>query len=166
MAGLTAVVLITISMVLQNSIVVRLQMLEGAADLVLLVLVSWVMVSEHKQHWQFGLLAGLLVGLSSAIPWWIPALTYAGFTLGITLVQRRIWQVPIWLLLTATFFGTILILGVEIFYLWVTGVPLDLVEVFNVVILPSVVLNMIAVLPVYGLVGEIAKRSFPREVEV
>ena len=55
MAGLTAVLLITISMVLQNSIITRLQMLEGAADLVMLVLLSWVMLSDRKQRWRYGL---------------------------------------------------------------------------------------------------------------
>ena len=73
---------------------------------------------------------------------------------------------PIWLMVTATFFGTIMIYGVEVLYIWITGVPLDLVEVLNIVILPSVVLNMIAVLPVYGLVGEVTKRIFPKEVDV
>jgi hypothetical protein len=166
MAGLTAVLLISISMVLQNSIVTRLQMLEGAADLVLLVLVSWIMLSDRKHHWQLGIFAGLLVGLSSAIPWWIPVVSYTIFVLAVTYVQRRVWQVPIWLMLTATFFGTLVIYSVEVFYLWITAVSLNLVEVLNIVILPSVVLNMLAALPVYGLVGEIAKRIFPKEVEV
>ena len=166
MAGLTAVLLLSISMVLQNTIVTRLQMLEGAADLVLLVLLSWVLLSDQKQHWQYGLFAGLLVGVSSAIPWWIPVLTYTIFVVLVTFVQRRIWQVPVWLLLTATFFGTILIYGVELLFRWVTGVPLDLVEVLNIVILPSVVLNMLAALPVYGLVGEVTKRIFPKEVDL
>lgn len=165
MAGLTAVLLISISMVLQNSIITRLQMLEGAADLVLLVLASWIMLSDQKSHWQYGIFAGLLVGLSSAIPWWIPVISYTFFVILVTFVQRRIWQVPIWLLLTATFFGTVLVYGLEVMYLWVTGVPLDLMEVLNIVILPSVVLNMIAVLPVYGLVGEVTKRIFPKEVD-
>ena len=58
MAGLTAVLLISISMVLQNSIVTRLQMLEGAADLVLLVLISWIMLSDQKKPWHWGALPG------------------------------------------------------------------------------------------------------------
>lgn len=165
MAGLTAVLLLSISMVLQNSIVTRLKMLEGSADLVLLVLVSWILLSDQKRRWQYGLVAGLLVGVSSAIPWWIPVVSYTIFVILVTFVQERIWQVPVWLLLTATFFGTILIYGVELVFRWVSGVPLDMLEVLNIVILPSVVLNMLAVLPVYGMVGEVTKRIFPKEVE-
>jgi hypothetical protein len=51
-------------------------------------------------------------------------------------------------------------------YLWISGVPLDLVEFLNIVILPTLVLNMLMALPVYGLVGEVAKKVYPREVEL
>ena len=166
MAGFVGVLLIGTAMVLQNSIVTRLQMLNGAADLVLLVLVSWVLQADEKQHWHWGLLAGLLMGVSSAIPFWVPVIGYNSFVVLVTLVQRRVWQVPIWLLVTSTFFGTFLIYGLEIIYRWATAVPLDLVEVLNVVLLPSLVMNMILVLPVYAFVGEIAKRVYPKEVEV
>ena len=153
-------------MVLQNSIVTRLQMLNGAADLVLLVLVSWILQADERQHWQWGLLAGLLVGISSAIPFWVPVIGYVSFVVIVTAVQRRVWQVPIWLLVISTFFGTFLIYGLDIFYRWLTAVPLDLIEVMNIVLLPSLVMNMILVLPVYAFIGEIAKRVYPKEVEV
>lgn len=166
MAGFIGVLLIGAAMVLQNSIVTRLQMLNGAADLVLLVLVSWILQADERQHWQWGLLAGLLVGISSAIPFWVPVIGYVSFVVIVTVVQRRVWQVPIWLLVTATFFGTFLIYGLEIFYRWLTAVPLDLIEVMNIVLLPSLVMNMILVLPVYAFIGEIAKRVYPKEVEV
>ena len=166
MGGIFAVFLFGITMMLQNSIISRLQMLNGAADLVLLVLISWILQADEKRHWQWGLLAGLLVGISSAIPFWVPVLGYVSFVLIVTWMQRRVWQVPIWLLLISTFFGTVLIYGLEIFYRWLTAVPLDLVEVLNVVLLPSLVINMIVVLPVYFFIGEITKRLFPKEVDL
>ena len=166
MAGFIGVLLIGTAMVLQNSIVTRLQMLNGAADLVLLVLVSWILQADERQHWQWGLLAGLLVGISSAIPFWVPVIGYVSFVVIVTAVQRRVWQVPIWLLVISTFFGTFLVYGLEIFYRWLTAVPLDLIEVMNIVLLPSLVMNMILVLPVYAFIGEIAKRVYPKEVEV
>ena len=165
MAGLTAVLLIGTAMVLQNSIVGRLQMLYGAADLVLLVLISWILQSGERRHWHLGLLAGLLMGISSAVPVWVPVLGYVSFTLIVTWIQHRVWQVPIWLLVISTFFGTFMIYGLEILYRWLTAVQLDLLQVLNVVLLPSLVLNMIIVLPVYAFVGELTKRLYPKEVE-
>jgi hypothetical protein len=163
MAMVTAVFLLSAAMVLQNSIISRLHMLQGSADLVLLVLVSWILLANEKGRWLWGVPAGLLVGISSAIPFWIPVISYTGFALIVTRLQQRIWQVPIWMLVTSTFFGTILIIGLEVIYLWLTAIPIGLTETLNLILLPSLVLNMIAVLPVYGLVGEVTKRLYPKE---
>ena len=138
-------------------------MLQGSADLVLLVLISWVLLADEKRRWHWGLLAGILVGISSAIPIWIPVISYTGVTLIITWVQRRIWQVPIWMLVTSTFFGTFAVLSLEVVYIWLIAAPIDLADALNIILLPSLVLNMIAVLPVYGFVGEITKRLYPEE---
>jgi hypothetical protein len=81
-------------------------------------------------------------------------------------MKSRIWEAPYWMLLTSSFFGTVIVYGLEIVVIWVLGYPFDLVEMINIVILPSVVLNMLMVLPVYFFVGEIAKFVFPKEVQV
>ena len=166
MAKLSALLLLSVAMVLQNTIVTQVQLLYGAADLVLLVLLSWVLQSSEESQLWLGVAAGLLVGISSVIPFWLPVIGYTVLVWVVTVVQRRIWQVPIWLLLISTFLGSLLIYGVEVLYLWVTGVPLNLLEVLNIVLLPSLVLNMILVLPVYAVIGEIAKAVYPKEVDV
>ncbi|NIV15116.1 MAG: hypothetical protein GWN62_28845 [Aliifodinibius sp.] len=166
MVNFTVLMLLSVAMILQNTIVTQVQLLYGAADLILLVLLSWILQSEAENHLWLGITAGILVGVSSFIPFWIPVISYSILVVGVTVAQRRIWQVPIWLLLISTFLGTLIIYGLEIFYLWLTGVPLNLLEVLNIVLLPSLVLNMILVLPIYGVVGEIAKAIYPKEVEV
>ena len=141
-------------------------MLYGAADLVMLVLLAWILQADETTHWRWGILAGLLVGVSSALPFWLPVIGYLLLVALVTLAQRQVWQVPIWMLLISTFIGSFLIYGVEFSYLLITGVSLDLIDVINIVILPSLILNMILVLPVYGLVGELAKLVYPQEVDV
>jgi len=166
MANLTAGLLLGIALVFQNTVVTQIQLLYGAADLVMLVLLSWILQSEGKPKLWLGLLAGIFIGVSSASPFWLPVIGYVLLVWGVTVAQRKIWQVPVWLLLISTFIGSLVIYGLEIIYFWATGYPFDLLEVFNLVLLPSLVLNMILVLPVYGVVGEIAKAVYPREVEV
>jgi hypothetical protein len=166
MVNLTALLLLSVAMVLQNTIVTQVQLLFGAADLVMVVLLSWILHSEEESQLWFGLAGGLLVGISSALPFWLPMISYTFLVWIVTVARRMIWQVPIWLLLISTFLGSLLIYGVEVGYLWVAGVPLSLIEVLNNVLLPSLVLNMILVLPVYALIGEIAKVVNPKEVEV
>ncbi|MEJ2756952.1 MAG: hypothetical protein P8046_00590 [Anaerolineales bacterium] len=137
-----------------------------AADLMMLVLLSWIMHVTESAQLRWALVVGLLVGVSSALPFWLPVIGYFVLAGAVTFVQRQMWQVPIWLLLISTFVGSFLINGIDSVYLWISGVPLDLVEFLNIVILPTLVLNMLMALPVYGLVGEVAKKVYPREVEL
>lgn len=166
MANLIAVMLLSLALVLQNTIVTQVNLLYGAADLVMLVLLSWILQSEEKPYLWLSAFAGLLIGVSSAIPFWLPVVGYSILVAGVRVIQRRIWQVPIWLLLISTFIGSLFISSWELLYLWITGSPIDLLQVFNIVLLPSLVLNMILVLPIYGVVGEITKAVFLREVEI
>lgn len=141
-------------------------MLHGAADLVLLVMLSWILQIEEKSHWVWGVIAGLLIGISSAIPFWLPVVGYLVVVGIITLFQKRIWQVPLWILLVSTFIGTIVVYSLEIVYLWIIGVPIDLLQALNTILLPSLVLNMVIVYPVYGIIGEIIKLVSPNEADV
>ena len=165
MRTLVPLIMFVSAMMIQNSIITRLNMLYGAADLMMLVLLSWILQAE-SQKLRWAVVVGLLVGISSALPFWLPVIGYLILAGMVSFVQQKLWQVPIWLLLISTFVGSFMIYGIETIYLWVSGVPLDLVQVLNIVILPSLVLNMLMVLPVYGLVGEVAKTVYPREVEI
>ena len=166
MANITGILLLSLAMVLQNTIVTQVQLPFGAADLVMLVLLAWVLQSDQDSQLLFGIIAGLMVGISSALPFWLPVIGYSILVWIVMFAQRRIWQVPVWLLLISTFLGSLLIYGIEIVYLWVTGYPINIVEFLNIVLLPSLILNMIFVLPIYGVVGEIAKAIYPKEVDL
>ncbi|MCB2180270.1 hypothetical protein KQH54_04035 [bacterium] len=166
MRNIVPLILFVGAMMVQNAIITRLNMLYGAADLMMLVLLSWALHTNAGKNWRWGVVVGLLVGVASAIPFWLPVIGYVVLVSAVDFVQQKLWEVPIWLLLISTFVGSFFIYGIEVVYLWISGVPLDLVEVINIVILPSLVLNMLMVLPVYGFVGEVAKTVYPREVEI
>jgi hypothetical protein len=122
--------------------------------------------SDQKQYWVWGAFVGFLIGISSALPFWLPMIGYTVVVGTVTLLQQRIWQVPVWLLLASTILGTIFIYGFEILYLWGTGISFDLIDVFNLLLLPSIVLNLVFVLPIYGIIGEVVKLLYPEKVEV
>jgi hypothetical protein len=166
MANIIAFILIAVAVIVQNTIVTRINLLVGAADLVLLVLLSWVLQSQEANLWKWGLVAGIFVGLSSALPFWVPLVGYSLVVVLVIVLQTRIWQAPYWMLLASTFFGTVIVYGLDIFVLWLSGTPFGLEEAFSLVILPSVILNVLFILPIYLFVGEISKMVFPKEVEV
>ena len=165
MVYLLATLTLGAAVILQSTIVVRVQLLQGAADLVLITLLGWVLHETVEGHWQWGVIAGILVGYISELPFWLTIGAYLSVIAMVRFIQAFVWQVPLLILFTTTFFGSLFIQFLSFFYLWVLGTPFQLGEVFNLVILPSLVLNMLVVLPVYGLLGELVKQFYPPEVE-
>lgn len=166
MATLIASLSILIAVILQTSIIVRINILHGAADLVLLTLIAWVIHEQVNFSFRWGLFAGLLVGFASALPFWLGAIEYVLVILILGGIQMRVWQAPLLILFSTVFLGTFIINGMDFLYLWIAGVSFSLEEVFNLVILPSLVLNVILALPVFAIIGELAKQVYPPEVEV
>jgi hypothetical protein len=166
MANLLAIPILGLAVILQTTIVSRITLLQGPADLVLLTLVSWVFLDRGHSIWLWPLTAGLLIGIFSALPIWLPLLTYTGVTAIALAMKRRVWQVPILALFTTIFFGTVLTTGFSFLYLTIQGVPLDALEAVNIILLPSIILNLILAIPVQAVLKEINRWVDPAEVEV
>jgi len=166
MATLIGIVVMGVAVILQTTIVSQVPLLHGPADLVLVVLVSWVLHREVEQVWPIGLAAGLLVGIATALPLWVPLLGYGLVSALTGQFKRWLWQVQLLSLFATTLLGSLLVLGLSYAYLQIAGTPIPFGEAFNQVVLPSVLLNLILVLPVYGLISELTKLVYPAEVEV
>ena len=151
---------------LQSVIFSRLPLLSGTADLVLLVIVAWSLQKKVKNAWFWTLVGGLMVSYVSAMPAFAPLIGYVlvfGFT---RLLQRRIWQVPILTMITATVLGTFVTHILNILVLFVTGNPIPFQDSITYITLPSAVLNLLLALPIFVLITDLAKWVYPEEVEV
>ncbi len=165
MASLIATLSLVLAIILQTTIIVQINMLNGAADLVLLTLLGWVIHEPTDTHWRWGILAGYLVGLSTALPLWIPLLEYLLVIFLLSRLQTRLWQAPMLIYFATIFFGTFIIFSIDFIYLLLSGEPFALETSINYFLLPSLVLNVLFALPVYGIMGELAKQVYPPEVE-
>jgi hypothetical protein len=65
-----------------------------------------------------------------------------------------------------TFLGTLLINLVTTLYLSIIGTPLPLLSTMNLIILPSVILNLLLSIPVYALVKDFAEWLYPEEIDL
>ncbi len=153
-------------LILQSAIVSRLPLLQGSADVVLLVLLAWSLHSRVARAWHWGLIAGLMVGYVSALPFYVPIIGYLAAVSFARLLQRRVWQTPLLAMLLATFVSTLLMQFLSVAGLQLRGDPLAWRESLNLVILPSLLLNMLLALPVYALVTDLANWVYPTEIEV
>jgi len=65
-ALLVAIPVLGLAIILQTSIVSRMTLLSGNADLILLVLAAWGLQERARGTWAWGMAASLLVGMHRA----------------------------------------------------------------------------------------------------
>lgn len=158
--------ILAVVLMLQSIVISSFPLLNGYADLVLLVLVAWALHERARSAWIWAVVAGLMVGYISALPMMLPVIGYLLVTALARLVIRRVWQTPILTMFLVTFAGSLIFQGLTMVVLMVTGTPLPILESLNLVVLPGALLNLALALPVYAVVSDIANWMYPEEVEV
>lgn len=148
---------------LQLTLVTRVTLLQGSADLVLLVMISWMLQPGNQPNWKWGFPAGLMLGYASALPDWVLLVGYVGAAGICQLLKQRIWQGQLLALLSATVLGTLCIHLVTMSYLFLSAHPIDALEALNVITVPSMLLNLIFILPVHAIMSELNKLIEPGE---
>jgi len=166
MATLIAFPILAGLMILQSGIVSRIPLLHGTPDLILLVIIAWALQKKVQNAWQWSIIAGLLYNLVSALPIGVSLVGY-GLATGLALAfRRRVWQAPILAMLVTTFLGTLVFLSVSYFSLRLLGDPIPLGPALNLIVVPSVLLNLVLAAPAYALMGDLARWLYPEEIEV
>lgn len=165
MAHLACGLALVVFFILQLTVFSQTSLLSGTADLILLFLVAWSLQEEIKNNWLWTVIAGLAVSLVSAMPFFTPLIGYVAVIGFSSLLQRRVWRVPILAMFIVTFIGTFLQQGISVLALQISGAPIPWGESLDNVILPSVLLNMIFALPIYAITSDLAGRVLPLEVE-
>ncbi len=166
MATLIAIPILAGLLILQTAVLNQIPLLQGSADLVFLSLVAWSLQKRVKTAWAWAIIGGLLVGFVSAAPQGVYLIGYI-FTVAIGLLLRqRIWNVPILAMLIATFSGTLILDGLTMLTLRLTDAPLAIGASINLIVLPSLLLNMILALPFYVIFGDLANLLYPETLEI
>jgi len=166
MRNLIAVPVIILAVILQSAIVSRVSLLSGFADLPLVMLAAWALQEEVETAWHWAVATGALVGFVSGITWIVPVLSYIVVVALARVLQRRVWQAPLLAMFSVTFLGTV---GLSVFSLVVlrfSGRNLLVADVFGLVTLPGILLNMLLAIPVYAVMRDLARWAYPAsEVE-
>ena len=152
------------ALVLQTVILSRLPLLNGTADLVMLVVIAWGLHYRVRVHWEWAIMAGFLVSFVSAMPLLSPLVGYLIIMSMVRLLQVRVWQVPVLAMLLASFACTIVFQVYSVVVLqYINGTMLDWSLSLYRVVLPSTLLNMLLAIPVYTLISDMANRVYKVE---
>ncbi|HEX2980566.1 MAG TPA: hypothetical protein VHO48_09920 [Anaerolineaceae bacterium] len=161
MGTLLAFPVLIATLMVQMVIVNRLPLLNGTADLMLLTLVSWALQERVKNVWIWALVGGALVTFASAMPAYLPLISYLLVTAIARILQHRVWQSPILALLVAVVAGTLLNNFLSLFMFQLLDRPIPLKEGLSLVAIPGLLLNLLLALPVYTVLTDLANWLYP-----
>ncbi len=166
MRNLIAIPVLFIALILQSAVISRIYLLSGVADLPLLILAAWALQENVDSSWHWAVALGALVGFVSAIPWYVPVLSYLVVVGLAQTFQRRVWQAPLLAMFTVTFVGTIVLNLLTYVVLRIGGASMAIQDVLGYLILPSVLLNLLLAIPVYAIMRDLSRWVYPTpEVE-
>jgi rod shape-determining protein MreD len=161
MKNLVAVPVILLAVLLQSAVVGRITLLSGIADLPLVMLAAWALQEQVDTAWHWAIAAGALVGFISGMPWFVPVIAYSFVVLIAQALQQRVWQAPLLAMFLVAFLGTLALHISGAITLRVLGIVPPLTEIFGLVTLPAVLLNLLMAIPVYAVMRDLAAWMYP-----
>lgn len=147
--------------VLQSTAISRITLINGSADLILLAVACWGAKEKGYNAFVWALVGGLFIALITAMPFYIPIISYFFVAALAKLLFGRIWQSPIIMLIVVVIAGTIFQQTLSIFYLQVSGVEADFMYCMQNFVLPSLLLNLFFIFPMYVLMSDLRKWVIP-----
>jgi rod shape-determining protein MreD len=165
MIYLIGLLLFGILAIIQSTIVSTMPLLKGTADLFLLFIVAWALQDRVETAWQWCLIGGLLASIYSGLPFGVFILAYLLCVVIARLIKRRIWKAPFLAMLAATFISTIIVQVLSLVSRMITGVNIPILDMLNIILLPSLLLNIILAIPVFSIMRDMAIWLYPEELQ-
>ncbi len=148
---------------LQISVSSKFMLLGGFADLLLVWLAAWVVLTKSRQNWLWFVLVVLITCYVSAIPWYATIGSYLLIYLVGIAIKNRLWQSPLLSFFLVLIIGSLVNYGAAYIGLRLTGSAIQLTDAVRTIILPSLILNLVIALPVYLLARDMTLWLYPQE---
>lgn len=142
----------------------QIHLFQGSTDLLMLVIIAWALHPLPRYAWIWVLLAGLIMSYLSAMPMNGYLIIYIAIWLMIRFLRKRVWQMPVILMLLMTMVGSLLETFFTLGALKISGGVIDFHLTVNEIIIPSLTMNLILAIPVYGFVSDLANTIYYDEV--
>jgi rod shape-determining protein MreD len=152
---------IALLVIIQSSIISRLNISFGQADLVILAIIAWALNEKKNAIYWWALFAGILQCIISAVPFYLYVFGYLTITVGAVFIRKKLWNVPVITMILMSFIGTIVILGLSFMVISLTVTPLPLRESIINIIIPSAAMNMVLGIPVFIVMKDLASMVYP-----
>jgi rod shape-determining protein MreD len=166
MRNLIAVPFLILAVIIQSSIISHISLLSGYADVILILLAAWALQERVKSAWHWALLAGILTSFVTRLPWPAVLAGYFAVVYIARALNRRVWQAPMLAMFSVTFLGTLCVHFLSFVVLRILGTTLAPADVLGLITLPSLLLNILFVVPIYTMMRDLSYWVYPAvEVE-
>jgi len=160
MRNLIAVPVIFLAVILQSSVISRITLLSGYADLPLIMIAAWSLQENVDTAWHWAVATGTLIGFVSGINWIVPVAGYLAVVAVAKILRLRVWQAPLLAMFSLSFLGTIMVDVLYFVVLRLSGVLIPFQDAFGLQTLPRILLNLVLALPVYAVMRDLAHWTY------
>jgi hypothetical protein len=152
--------------IFQATLFSRIHILNGTADIILLMIIAWSLHPHTKYSWLWLLSGSLIMTYLSAIPMYGYFITYTIIWILIQFLKSRFWQMPIILMVFVTIIGSIVSAAVSYFVLFINDIQPELQTTLTQIMIPSLTLNLLFCIPVYGILNDWANSLYYKEAQL
>lgn len=167
MANYIGIPILLLAAVINATIMPELRLGNGTADLVFLMVVSWALLADVRDAMLWAVIGGVMQDVLSIAPVGTSALglvivAFAADAIFGT-VSRRNVLVP----LAVAAVGTVVYQMITLFLLRLLGLSaVGIGQGLVYVTVPSTILNVLLILPVFRLMGAVHRRAFPLRARI
>ena len=143
---------------LLGSIIPVLEQTRGQLSLVMLFVLCWSLRAELTESLIWALVGGLVIDALSILPLGTTSIVLILFAFFVNSVARQLFRVRILFLVAVTPFATAILALYSTFALALAGLNYDIPTMLRLVLIPSIIYNLAAVVPVYAAVRLLQRR--------
>ena len=130
----------------------------GQPSLVLLLVICWSLRSSLADGFLWALVGGIMLDLLSMLPLGASSAALVIVVFVVNGVAQQLFRLRIIFLLVVTALATIFITSFNFFALILLGNSYDIPSLVRLILIPTMIYNLIAVLPVYAFVRLLQRR--------
>jgi len=167
MRGLLAGIPILIAaIILQTTVLTHFRLLSGGFNLTLVVVLAWNLVQRESSGPLWAFMGGVLADVFSGGPFGVTTVALVACSLVIALTEGRFYQGNWVVAVAASIVGTIFYHLLYLFLLAGNNYVVNWADTLTLITLPSTILNLLLMLPVYQSFRWLARLVAEPHVEI
>lgn len=159
--------LFLVAMLIQATVLPHLRVFGGQPDLIVVLVLAWATLDHDREGMAWAFMGGLFIDLLSGGPFGISSLILVPIAYLIGLTEARVYRTSLVLPLVLTAGGA---LAYHVAYLLLLRLladfPVAWTEVLGYVTVPSVIFDVILIIPILRVLGRLYDRLHPRQVKI